>query len=105
MGGSATAQRAGDAGRHRRLRGPGDGYEPAAEKAARAGLQQAWTGLAVGSIPAAKQKVRPGRLIVVTVRNRPASPSNGGGTSRPRGEGNDDDDFNVPGWLCPTRFC
>ncbi|MFF5077496.1 PASTA domain-containing protein [Actinoplanes sp. NPDC000266] len=82
------------------------GWEPPAEKAARAGLKEAYSsfGLVVGTIPAAGQKVRPGRLIVVTLRDKPLDDSPGGSGSIPD-YNNGDDDFNVPGWLCPTRFC
>ncbi|WP_406045527.1 hypothetical protein OG799_14265 [Micromonospora sp. NBC_00898] len=87
------------------------GSEPAQEVKARAGLKVAHPSdsVVVSSIPSAAQPVRQGRLIVVTVKDMERTTSSGG-----NGDGNlpyipgnddDDDDFNVPGWLCPTRFC
>ncbi|MFC6562235.1 PASTA domain-containing protein [Actinoplanes utahensis] len=85
--------------------------EPATEAKSRAGLKDTYGygDLIVGSIPAAGQQVRPGRLIVVLVRPEPEKPSKGGGEdidlpSVPN-HSDDDDDVNIPGWLCPTRFC
>lgn len=89
----------------------GSGDEPAAEKKARAGLKTAsiYGTRVVGSIPAAGRPLRPGQFIVVTVKDGPKSDSSssGGGSSRPNvpNVGDDDDDVNIPGWLCPTRFC
>ncbi|RKR90282.1 uncharacterized protein DUF4236 [Micromonospora pisi] len=84
-----------------------DGWEPAEEKTARAGLKQAYTGLVVGSVPTAERKLRTGQLIIVTVKDGPDSPSSGGSDSVPSLPDNNDgdDDVNVPGRLCPTRFC
>lgn len=89
-----------------------DGFEPAEELAARAGLKDAYwfDSKVVGSIPAAGQEVRPGRFAVVTVerekRRDPPAGSDGGSVPIPRlPDNDDDDDVNIPGWLCPTRFC
>ncbi|MFE9694465.1 hypothetical protein [Micromonospora sp. NPDC005806] len=84
--------------------------EPSEEVAARDGLKQAYSiSIVAGSIPAAGQPVRRGRLIVVLVRDeeqrqRPTG-SDGGNLPVPPRPDNDDDDVNIPGWLCPTRFC
>lgn len=73
------------------------------------GLVRAYTGLVVGSLPAPGRKLSTGQLIIVTVKEKPAVPAAGGTSSnkpKPRSNSEDgDDDFNVPGWLCPTRFC
>ncbi|WP_187399463.1 PASTA domain-containing protein [Micromonospora sp. AP08] len=86
-----------------------DGWEPAEETKARAGLKQAYefSSVTVGSIPSAGQSLRVGRLIVVTVKQAPRTsrPYGNDGGQLPSRPHNDDDDFNVPGWLCPTRFC
>jgi hypothetical protein len=85
------------------------GTEPATEKRARAGLKEApeYGTLVVGSIPIAGRGVRTGRLIVVTVKPAPKdrvpNSGSGGGVYIPLPD--DDDDFNVPGRLCPTRWC
>jgi hypothetical protein len=87
------------------------GVEPAEETRARAGLKQAlnFGTVVVGSIPAAGLAVRTGRLIVVTVKDAPhepaPTPESGDVYIPPMPNGDDDDDVNVPGWLCPTRFC
>ncbi|MEH0820908.1 MULTISPECIES: PASTA domain-containing protein [unclassified Micromonospora] len=84
--------------------------EPPEEVAARAGLKQAYSiSVVVGSIPAAGQPVRPGRLIVVLVRDKEQrqepTGSDGGSLPVPPRPNDDNDDVNIPGWLCPTRFC
>jgi hypothetical protein len=82
------------------------GWEPAEEKTARAGLKTVYGsfGLVVGTIPTPRQKVRPGRLIVITMRDKPRGRTSGS-TKLPNHSDGDDDDVNVPGWICPTRFC
>ncbi|MFC5926365.1 hypothetical protein [Micromonospora vulcania] len=87
-----------------------DGWEPAEETRARAGLKMAYESgsVVVDGIPAAGQVLRPGRLIVVTVKDAPkiSGQGNSGGRLPSVPRNNDgDDDVNVPGWLCPTRFC
>ena len=89
--------------------------EPAEEFQARTALPPAWgtyTDLTVSSLPAAGAPVSAGRLITLTVREAPIEtvPASPGQTSSPGGSSvsgsySDDDDVNVPGWLCPTRFC
>ncbi|MFI7160475.1 hypothetical protein [Micromonospora chalcea] len=85
--------------------------EPPEEVATRAGLKVSHSGssIVVGSIPAAGQPVRPGQFIVLLVRDQEQRPTPKGSSSGrpplPPRSGNDDDDFNIPGWLCPTRFC
>ncbi|MFI7280734.1 hypothetical protein ACIBOV_10755 [Micromonospora chersina] len=82
--------------------------EPSEEVAAREGLKQAYSiSIVAGTIPAAGQLVRPGRLIVVLVRDEEQRPtgSDGGNLPVPPRPDNDDDDVDIPGWLCPTRFC
>ncbi len=89
--------------------GRGLADEPAAERAARAGLADAGeygVVAGVGSIPRASKVLRPGQLLVVLVKDVPVSPGGGGDVPYvPIPDGDDDDDVNVPGWLCPTRFC
>jgi hypothetical protein len=88
-----------------------DGYEPPDELAARAGMKEAYSfdSKVVGSIPQAGQEVRPGRFVVVTVEREkqpdPPRGSDGDSVPIPRLPDDDDDDVNIPGWLCPTRFC
>lgn len=86
-----------------------DGWEPAEETNARHGLKMAheFSSVVVGSIPSAGQPLRVGRLIVVTVKAVPSRQYGDDGGNLPPVPRNDDgdDDFNVPGWLCPTRFC
>ncbi|MFG3604503.1 PASTA domain-containing protein [Micromonospora chersina] len=85
--------------------------EPPEEVAARAGLKQSYSisSIVVGSIPPAGQPVRPGRFIVVLVRDEEQrqgkTGSDGGSLPVPPRPHDDDDDVNIPGWLCPTRFC
>lgn len=89
--------------------------EPPAEQAARADLASAsqYTDAPlIGSVPAMGAPLRMGQLLAVTVGDEPETEySSGGGSGDPGGygygygSGGDDDDFNVPGWLCPTRFC
>jgi len=90
--------------------------EPAEELQARTALpaSSAHSGvLTVGSLPEEGAPLRVGRLLTVTVRIAPieSAPAAPGGTSSSGGGSvsgsysNGDDDVNVPGWLCPTRFC
>ena len=86
--------------------------EPAEEYQARTALPPAWsTGLTVSSLPEAQATVRAGRLITLTVRQEPiqtvpASPGGSSSSGSVSGSySHSDDDVNVPGWLCPTRFC
>lgn len=66
----------------------------------------------MGTIPPAGKKLRPGRAIIVLYRPEPEPERE----AYPPGgvydndfyvyvDDDDDDDWNVPGWLCPTRFC
>jgi len=87
--------------------------EPAAERRERTALAPAYGSyakLTVGSLPAAAAPVRAGRLITLTVRDAPTEPvpappddTSTGGVGGGYSDG--DDDVNIPGWLCPTRFC
>ena len=68
--------------------------------------------LAVGQVPKAGAELRPGQLMVVYVVEKPKpkpKPTSDAPIEIPDvpdvPDYNDDDDFNVPGWLCPTRFC
>jgi hypothetical protein len=90
--------------------------EPADELQARTALPPAYgtyITLTVSSLPDGGAPVRAGRLITLTVREAPTEtvPAPPGDTSSPGGTSvsgsysDDDDDVNVPGWLCPTRFC
>lgn len=89
--------------------GRGLADEPTSERTARAGLADAAQhGLVAGTgtIPRAGKRLRPGQLLVVLVKDEPASPADGGNAPYiPVPNRDDDDDVNVPGWLCPTRFC
>lgn len=90
--------------------------EPAEELQARTALPPAWgtyMDLTVSSLPDAGAPVRVGRLVTLTVRSAPietvpATPddsSSPGGSSVSGSYPDGEDDANVPGWLCPTRFC
>ncbi|MGY2001727.1 hypothetical protein [Blastococcus sp. SYSU DS1024] len=82
--------------------------EPAAEREERDALATAssYSTLTVGSLPATGTALRVGRLLTVTVREKPSEPASGGNdVSVNPGYSGGDDDVNVPGWLCPTRFC
>jgi len=91
--------------------------EPVAERLPRDHLKEPLfpsDTLTVGrTFPRRGAAVRLGRVMTIVVRPKPPKPdpSAGGGSG---GGGNysgsfsysdGDDDFNVPGWLCPTRFC
>lgn len=90
--------------------------EPAEEREAQAALDPGYghSGtLTVGSLPGEGISLRTGRLISLIIRNKPLEPvpaapegtSSTGGTSVSGSYSHSDDDVNVPGWLCPTRFC
>ena len=86
--------------------------EPETEWAARSALAGASEfDLTAGSLPTGTEPVRLGRVLTVVVRSEePELPSLGGSEGSIGGDADvyvddDDDDFNVPGWLCPTRFC
>ncbi|WP_446210127.1 hypothetical protein [Micromonospora sp. IBSANI012] len=66
-----------------------------------------YSSLVVGSVPPAGQDLRIGRMIVVTVKDKPPTRTRYGddGGRLPTVPRDGDDDVNVPGWLCPTRFC
>ncbi|GAA2735248.1 hypothetical protein GCM10009867_17120 [Pedococcus aerophilus] len=88
--------------------GRGLADEPESERNARAGLAGASQfGLVAKSrsIPRPGKHLRPGQLLVVLVRDVPSPPSSGGDVPYVPVPDHDDDDVNVPGWLCPTRFC
>ena len=84
--------------------------EPAAERDERDRLVRAstWT-LTVGSLPTEGTALRVGRILIITVRDKPTAPvepaPGGGGVTVNPNYSDGDDDVNVPGWLCPTRFC
>jgi hypothetical protein len=83
--------------------------EPAAEREERDALFQAFSGaLTVGSLPPEGTALRVGRLLTLTVRDQPPEPVQPVPESDVYVNPNysdGDDDVNVPGWLCPTRFC
>ncbi|MGY1659658.1 PASTA domain-containing protein [Geodermatophilus sp. SYSU D00705] len=87
--------------------------EPPAEQAARAELASAspYTDAPlIGSVPATGAPLRMGQMLFVTVGDEPQTEYSSGGSSGGQygygyGYGDGDDDFNVPGWACPTRFC
>lgn len=88
----------------------GSGTEPEGERKTRAKLKSAssFETTVVGSVPAAGKPLRPGQFIVVTVKDGPKNSSSGGDSgSVPDlpNTGDDDDDVDIPGWVCPTRFC
>lgn len=89
------------------------------EHNSRRGMTFAWEddGVLVTTLPAPGGQVRPGQLLTLVVKNVPplkpvqaSEGTSGGGGAAPlggsvSGSHDDDDDFNIPGWLCPTRFC
>jgi hypothetical protein len=84
--------------------------DPPAERRARQQLKYASEYepgiVVVNSIPRAGKPVRKGRVLVVTVRAVPSgASSSSGGSGYVVPYHSDDDDGNIPGWLCPTRFC
>lgn len=86
--------------------------ESAREREPRDSLKEADTydTLSVGTLPRHGSRLRLGRVMTVTVRDKPEEPAPASGSGDwpdlPGGSyGDDDDDFNVPGWICPTRFC
>ncbi|MGQ7297915.1 hypothetical protein [Quadrisphaera sp. KR29] len=91
--------------------------EPPGERQIRLSLPEAseYGSLVVRSLPSEAQEVRLGRMLVLTVKDKPDpvyEESGEGGSAGSLdvdgsvgGSFDDDDDFNVPGWLCPTRFC
>ena len=66
-----------------------------------------------GQVPKAGEELRPGQLMVVYVVEKPKpkpKPTSDAPIEIPDvpdvPDYNDDDvNVNVPGWLCPTRFC
>ena len=85
--------------------------EPVREREPRDSLKEAdsYDTLTVGTLPRHGKRLRLGRVMTLTVRDKPEEPAPGAGSGDfpglPGGYYDDDDDFNVPGWLCPTRFC
>jgi hypothetical protein len=98
---------------HRPIEGLADdpSIEPTSETQERDVLPDASSyGLTVGSLPTEGAALRVGQLLTLTVRDKPSEPvppARGGGADVDVGGSysDDDDDVNVPGWLCPTRFC
>lgn len=95
---------------------PNPAKEPDSEWQARTALREAHgvhAALTVGQIPAPGTALRRGQLPVVTIVDAPrpeapALPGSLGGSWAGDGRvyvDDGDDDFNIPGWLCPTRFC
>lgn len=82
--------------------------ETAKERAARRGLKVSWgNDLVHGQWPRPRGRLRPGQLLLVTEREQVyhPGPSDGSYSVPDVYVDDDDDDGNVPGWLCPTRFC
>lgn len=87
--------------------------EPKRERELRNRLREAYRyEQFVGTVPRAGARLRPGQSIVVMVRPDPESWPKVYGLADPYAvdwnayvDTDDDDDWNVPGWLCPTRFC
>lgn len=89
---------------------PDPSKEPASEWRPRQRLKEAseYGTLALSSLPPPGTRLRTGQLLTLLVVEKPEPPP------EPYSTDNDDyyyydddgdDDFNVPGWLCPTRFC
>jgi hypothetical protein len=88
---------------------PDPSKEPNSEWRPRQRLTEAsnYGTLAVGSLPRRRQQLRTGQLLTLLVVEKPTPPASGddGVYLDYDGGGDGDDDWNVPGWLCPTRFC
>jgi hypothetical protein len=86
--------------------------QPVSEQQERDALAQAYEygTLTVSSLPSPDSPLRVGRLLTITVREEPVEPAPPVTTDDssvdvyPDYSGGDDD-VDVPGWLCPTRFC
>lgn len=86
--------------------------EPEQEVKDRTGLKESdGSDLVHSTRPAAGNCVRPGRYLVVLEKQSKDTKSEVKDYNKPDefewpgNDNNDDDDFNLPGWLCPTRWC
>lgn len=85
--------------------------EPEQEVKDRTGLKESGgRDLVHSTRPATGDCVRPGRYLVILEKQSKDTKAevkdyNKPYDSKAPGKGDDDDDGNIPGWLCPTRFC